>query len=253
MNTAPISASRFDGDAGPRADLRRERANCRRRPDSRVDRRLAPHGRGELKGGGVVATVMSNLGLEKHLAGKGLALERTKVGDRYVVEAMRAKGMNVGGEPSGHVILSDHSTTGDGLVTALQVLAVVAEEGVDVSAACHVFDPYPQLLKNVRYNGGDPLAAAAVKSAISAGEARLNDHGRLVIRKSGHRTFDPGDGGRRRRKSRPARSSTISARRSPSPRVNRARPIADRRTNGPFADDARVTIHSRNNKTSARW
>ncbi|MEZ5894895.1 MAG: phosphoglucosamine mutase [Parvularculaceae bacterium] len=143
------------------------------------------HGRGELKGGGVVATVMSNLGLEKHLAGKGLALERTKVGDRYVVEAMRAKGMNVGGEPSGHVILSDHSTTGDGLVTALQVLAVVAEEGVDVSAACHVFDPYPQLLKNVRYNGGDPLAAAAVKSAISAGEARLNDHGRLVIRKSG--------------------------------------------------------------------
>jgi phosphoglucosamine mutase len=141
--------------------------------------------RGELKGGGVVSTVMANFGLERFLAGIGLSLERTKVGDRYVVEAMRHKGMNVGGEPSGHVVLSDYSTTGDGLVTALQVLAVVAGEGEKVSAACHCFEPSPQLLKNVRYSGGEPLEGAAVKASIAAGEKKLGKAGRIVIRKSG--------------------------------------------------------------------
>ncbi|WP_375205226.1 phosphoglucosamine mutase [Hyphococcus sp.] len=140
---------------------------------------------GALKGGGVVSTVMSNLGLEKFLSGEGLALQRTKVGDRYVVEEMRAKGINVGGEPSGHVVLSDYGTTGDGLVTALQVLAVVAAEGRKVSDICRCFTPFPQLLKNVRYNGGDPLDADAVKKAIKAGEDKLGKSGRLVIRKSG--------------------------------------------------------------------
>src|SRR5690606_32921042 len=113
---------------------------------------------GRLKGGGVVSTVMSNMGLEKFLKSEGLDLERTKVGDRYVVEAMRAKGMNVGGEPSGHVILSDHSTTGDGLVTALQTLAVMAEEGRRASEVCRSYEPFPQLLENVRHAGGDPLS-----------------------------------------------------------------------------------------------
>lgn len=140
---------------------------------------------GALKGGGVVSTVMSNMGLGKFLEGEGLTLERTKVGDRYVVEEMRAKGMNVGGEPSGHVVLSDYATTGDGLVTALQVLAVVAAEGRKVSDVCHKFDPFPQLLKNVRYKGGDPLGDEMVKAAIAAGEKRLGESGRLVIRKSG--------------------------------------------------------------------
>ncbi len=140
---------------------------------------------GALKGGGVVSTVMANMGLEKFLQGQGLSLERTKVGDRYVVEAMREKGMNVGGEPSGHVILSDHATTGDGLVTGLQVLAAVADEGRRVSEVCNNFHPFPQLLQNVRYCGGDPLSNDAVKAAIKAGEARLGAKGRLVIRKSG--------------------------------------------------------------------
>lgn len=140
---------------------------------------------GALKGGGVVSTVMSNMGLGKFLEGEGLTLERTKVGDRYVVEEMRAKGMNVGGEPSGHVVLSDYATTGDGLVTALQVLAVVAAEGRKVSDVCHKFDPFPQLLKNVRYKGGDPLGDEMVKAAIGAAEKRLGESGRLVIRKSG--------------------------------------------------------------------
>jgi len=141
--------------------------------------------RDELRGGGVVSTVMANLGLEHYLAGEGLTLERTKVGDRYVVEAMRAKTMNVGGEPSGHIILSDYSTTGDGLVTALQVLAVVAGEGRAVSDVCRRFEPAPQILKNVRYSGGAPLENAAVKAAIAAGEAKFGKAGRLVIRKSG--------------------------------------------------------------------
>ena len=138
-----------------------------------------------LKGGGVVSTVMANFGLEKYLQTLGLTLERTKVGDRYVVEAMRAKGMNIGGEPSGHVILSDYSTTGDGLVTALQVLAVVAGEDRKVSEACRNFEPAPQVLKNVRVTAGAPLEATAVKSAIAAGEAKLGKAGRVVIRKSG--------------------------------------------------------------------
>ena len=141
--------------------------------------------RGKLKGDGVVSTIMSNLGFEKFLTGQGLDLVRTKVGDRYVVEAMRAKGMNVGGEPSGHVILNDYATTGDGLVTALQVLAVVAEEGIKVSDACNNFDPFPQLLQNVRFKGGDPLGTDAVKSAIKAGEEKFGKTGRVVVRKSG--------------------------------------------------------------------
>lgn len=140
---------------------------------------------GALKGGGVVSTVMANLGLEKFLLDQGLFLERTKVGDRYVVEEMRNKGANIGGEPSGHVILSDYATTGDGLVTALQVLAVVADEGRKVSDVCNNFDPFPQLLKNVRYKTGDPLSSETVKSAIAAGETKLGAKGRLVIRKSG--------------------------------------------------------------------
>ena len=140
---------------------------------------------GALKGGGVVSTIMANMGLEKFLAGKGLSLVRTKVGDRYVVEEMRAKGMNVGGEPSGHVILSDYGTTGDGLVTALQVLAAVRDKNQKVSDACRRFEPFPQLLENVRFRGGDPLSAEKVKAAISAGEKKLGAKGRLVIRKSG--------------------------------------------------------------------
>ena len=140
---------------------------------------------GALKGDGVVSTVMANMGLEKFLKSEGLSLERTKVGDRYVVEAMRYSGANVGGEPSGHVILSDYATTGDGLVTALQVLAVVAAEGRKVSEVCDNFDPFPQLLQNVRYCSGDPLSADSVKAAIKAGEEKLGEKGRLVIRKSG--------------------------------------------------------------------
>ena len=140
---------------------------------------------GALKGGGVVSTVMANMGLEKFLKGEGLTLERTQVGDRYVVEEMRAKAMNVGGEPSGHVILSDYATTGDGLVTALQVLAELAAGGRKVSDVCRNFDPFPQLLQNVRFQSGDPLSSAGVKAAIKAGEEKLGKSGRLVIRKSG--------------------------------------------------------------------
>lgn len=140
---------------------------------------------GQLKGGGVVSTVMSNLGFERYIDSLGLTLHRTKVGDRYVVEEMRARGINAGGEPSGHVILSDYATTGDGLVTALQVLAVVAQEKIKVSQACHLFDLYPQLLQNVRLKGGDPLAAQSVIDAIEEGEKKLGQSGRLVIRKSG--------------------------------------------------------------------
>ena len=141
--------------------------------------------RGLLKGGGIVATIMSNLGLERYLQGQGVALHRTQVGDRYVVEAMRAGGYNVGGEQSGHIILSDHGTTGDGLVAALQVLAELVESGRPASVLLRQFDPLPQLLKNVRYTDGRPLESASVKSAIAEGEARLDGTGRLVIRKSG--------------------------------------------------------------------
>ncbi|MFS0738547.1 phosphoglucosamine mutase [Sphingomonas sp. 1P06PA] len=140
---------------------------------------------GQLKGGGIVATVMSNLGLERYLAGHGLALHRTAVGDRYVVEAMRAQGFNVGGEQSGHIILSDHATTGDGLVAALQVLAELVEQGRRSSELLRQFDPLPQLLKNVRFKGGAPLEDAKVKASIADAERRLEGSGRLVIRKSG--------------------------------------------------------------------
>lgn len=140
---------------------------------------------GKLKGDAIVSTVMSNLGLEKFLESEGIALKRTAVGDRYVMEEMRAGGINIGGEPSGHVILSDYATTGDGLITALQVLAVIAGEKRKASDVCRKFTPYPQLLQNVRFKGASPLEDESVKAAISAGEARLGDAGRLVIRKSG--------------------------------------------------------------------
>ncbi|MFZ4688281.1 MAG: phosphoglucosamine mutase [Polymorphobacter sp.] len=139
---------------------------------------------GTLKGGGLVATVMSNLGLEHWLAGRGLALHRAGVGDRYVLEAMRAGGFNIGGEQSGHLILADHSTTGDGLVAALQVLAALVASGKPASEVLHLFDPLPQLLKSVRFTG-TPLEDSRVKAVIADGEARLNGHGRLLIRKSG--------------------------------------------------------------------
>ena len=139
-----------------------------------------------LTGGGVVATVMSNLGLERALKGFGLHLVRTPVGDRYVVEHMRTHGFNVGGEQSGHVVLSDYSTTGDGLIAALQVLACIQGTGKPASEACRLFDPVPQKLTNVRFTAGSaPLEAAEVKEAIREGENRLNGAGRLLIRKSG--------------------------------------------------------------------
>ncbi len=134
---------------------------------------------------GVVATVMSNLGLERFLSGIGLTLDRTKVGDRYVVERMREQGFNVGGEQSGHIILSDFATTGDGLVAALQVLAVVQKLGRPVSEVCHRFDRVPQILRNVRTKGGAPLENNSVRSAIEEAQSRLGNSGRLVIRPSG--------------------------------------------------------------------
>ncbi len=160
---------------------------------------------GRLSGGGIVATVMSNLGLERFLEGKGLKLHRTKVGDRYVVEAMRAKGFNLGGEQSGHVVLSDYATTGDGLVAALQVLAVIQQSGKPASEVTRVFEPVPQLLRNVRYEAGGgqstPLDNALVQAAIKRGEKTLGKSGRLVIRKSGTepliRVMGEGDDGAR--------------------------------------------------------
>ncbi|MCW3474115.1 phosphoglucosamine mutase [Limobrevibacterium gyesilva] len=140
---------------------------------------------GRLAGGGVVATVMSNLGLERFLQGRGLDLHRTAVGDRYVVEKMRADGLNVGGEQSGHMILSDYATTGDGLLAALQVLAVVVEDGRPASEVCRVFPALPQKLKNVRFNGDSPLDKPSVQAAIADAEAALARTGRLLIRKSG--------------------------------------------------------------------
>ncbi len=140
---------------------------------------------GRLTGGGVVATVMSNLGLERFLQGRGLELHRTKVGDRYVVEQMRAGGFNVGGEQSGHMILTDYATTGDGLLAALQVLAVLVEGGESASVACQVFNPLPQVLKSVRFSGISPLLDASVQSAIADAEHELAASGRLLIRKSG--------------------------------------------------------------------
>ena len=128
---------------------------------------------------------MSNLGLERLLNDAGLALVRTKVGDRYVLEAMRAGGYNVGGEQSGHMILLDHATTGDGCIAALQVLGALVRSGKPASELLHLFEPVPQLLKNVVYSGGDPLADPQVQAAIAEGEAALDGRGRLVIRKSG--------------------------------------------------------------------
>jgi phosphoglucosamine mutase len=134
---------------------------------------------------GVVGTVMSNLALERYLRELGLSLERTPVGDRYVLEHMREHGFNVGGEQSGHIILSDYTTTGDGFVAALQVLAVVKKRELPVSKVCHRFDALPQVLKNVRYKSGKPLENANVRSAIQAAQARLDGHGRLIVRPSG--------------------------------------------------------------------
>jgi phosphoglucosamine mutase len=142
--------------------------------------------RGErLAGGALVATVMSNLGLERCLTGQGIGMHRTAVGDRYVVEKMRALGCNLGGEQSGHIILSDYATTGDGLIAALQVLAAVVETGKRASEVCRVFEPVPQLLRNVRFGQGKPLESRQVKQAVAEAEARLGTGGRLVIRPSG--------------------------------------------------------------------
>ena len=139
-----------------------------------------------LKGGALVATVMSNLGLERFLTGRGLRLERTAVGDRYVVERMREGGFNLGGEQSGHIVMTDYATTGDGLIAGLQFLAAMAETGQRASELVRQFDTVPQLLKNVRYGAGkEPLSAASVRDAITGAEARLNGSGRLLIRKSG--------------------------------------------------------------------
>jgi phosphoglucosamine mutase len=143
------------------------------------------HQSGRLAGGGVVATVMSNLGLERYLGDLGLSLHRTKVGDRYVVEYMRAHGFNVGGEQSGHIVLSDFATTGDGLVSALQVLACIKRAGKPASEVCRKFEPVPQVLKNVRFNGGKPLESDPVKAMIEEARTRLGKSGRLVIRPSG--------------------------------------------------------------------
>jgi phosphoglucosamine mutase len=140
---------------------------------------------GLLSGPGIVATIMSNLGLERYLGGIGLTLARTAVGDRYVLEYMREHGYNVGGEQSGHIILSDYCTTGDGLVAALQLLTVVKRQGKPVSEVCHCFEPLPQILKNVRYKRGQPLAEDKVVTAIESARKRLGNGGRLVIRPSG--------------------------------------------------------------------
>ncbi len=139
-----------------------------------------------LSGGGIVATVMSNLGLERFMTAKGLKLERTPVGDRYVMERMRSGGFNLGGEQSGHVILSDYSTTGDGLMAALQVLAVLVQSGKPMSALARQFEPVPQRMENVRFaKGGKPLDNATVKAAIADAETRLNGSGRVLVRASG--------------------------------------------------------------------
>ena len=141
--------------------------------------------KGRIQGGSIVGTVMSNLGFERYLEGLGLSLVRAPVGDRYVIEHMLQEGLNVGGEQSGHIILSDFATTGDGLVTALQILAVVAETGKPVSEACHRFEPVPQIQQNVRYKNRLLLENAGVLSAIDLGKSKLGKSGRLVIRRSG--------------------------------------------------------------------
>jgi phosphoglucosamine mutase len=140
---------------------------------------------GRLAGDALVATVMSNLGLERFLAGQKITLHRTAVGDRYVVEKMRALGCNLGGEQSGHIILADYATTGDGLIAALQVLASIVETGRRASEVCRLFAPVPQLMRSVRFGDGQPLDSPAVQRTITGGEARIGNAGRLVIRKSG--------------------------------------------------------------------
>jgi phosphoglucosamine mutase len=143
------------------------------------------HKDGRLAKAGVVATIMSNFGLQRHLDGFGIKVHRVQVGDRYVLEHMREHGFNVGGEPSGHIILSDYTTTGDGFIAALQVLAVVKKLGQPVSVVCRRFDALPQITKNVRYRDGKPHEDAGVRSAIASGEQRLNGAGRLIVRPSG--------------------------------------------------------------------
>jgi len=143
------------------------------------------HKDGRLAKPGLVTTVMSNFGLERHLNGFGIKVHRVQVGDRYVLEQMREGGFNLGGEPSGHIILSDYTTTGDGFVAALQVLAVVKKVGQPVSVVCHRFEALPQITKNVRYRNGKPHEHEGVRSAIASGEERLNGHGRLIVRPSG--------------------------------------------------------------------
>jgi phosphoglucosamine mutase len=142
--------------------------------------------KGMLAGGTLVATVMSNLGLERYLGGRGLSLHRTSVGDRYVVEAMRAHGFNLGGEQSGHIVMTDYATTGDGIIAGLHFVGEMARTGRKASELSRNFDPVPQLLKNVRYGAGaDPLSVASVRARIEAAEAELQGSGRLLIRKSG--------------------------------------------------------------------
>ena len=143
------------------------------------------HKAGRLKGGGVVSTVMSNLGFENYLNSLGLDLKRTPVGDRYVAEVMRDASYNLGGEQSGHLIFDDYATTGDGLIAALQVLVVLVTSGKPASEICDMFEPLPQLLKNVRFNGGFPLENSDVKAAIADAESKLGKSGRVLIRKSG--------------------------------------------------------------------
>ncbi len=141
--------------------------------------------KGQLTGGGVVSTVMANAGLEQYLQRLGLRLERTPVGDHHVIAHMREHGLNVGGEPSGHIILSDYTTTGDGFLSALQILACVVAEGRPVSEVCQCFEPVPQLMRNIAYKGEKPLANAKVRAAIEAARGELNGSGRLVVRASG--------------------------------------------------------------------
>jgi phosphoglucosamine mutase len=140
---------------------------------------------GLLKGGGVVGTVMSNAGLDRYLQSQGLKLARAQVGDRYVIAEMKKGGFNVGGEQSGHIVLSDFATTGDGLVAALQVLAVLAMEDIQASEAAHLYEPLPQVMENVRFKKGMPLEDARVKKCIESGTERLNGCGRILVRKSG--------------------------------------------------------------------
>ena len=143
------------------------------------------HRAGRLRGEAVAATVMSNLGLERFLAGEGLELRRTAVGDRYVMERMRADGLNLGGEQSGHVILADYSTTGDGLIAALQVLAALVEQQRPASAACRLFEPLPQRLRSVRFTGPSPLKDSRILAAVAEAERVLASTGRLLLRESG--------------------------------------------------------------------